>query len=241
MPPTYNGPQQMGPSGPSLDPVAAISYGWNAVMKDFGGVAVPIVVALLVMVVPAVILGFMRGLITGLVGPKLDSVVVSIVSIGLQGVTQIVSLTLQSFIFGGLVQFTLGVCRGQKPAMNVVFSGGPFFLPMLGGQILYALGIGAGFLLCLVPGVILACGWICYQPFIVDKGLGPIEALGASWRLTTGQRMNIFLYLLLTIAVAIAGMLALCVGALLIAAPVVAIANAYLYLKLIGEEPRALN
>ena len=210
-------------------------------MKDFGGVAVPIVVALLVMVVPAVILGFMRGLIIGLVGSKLDSAVLSIISIGLQGVTQILSLTLQSFIFGGLVQFTLGVCRGQKPTLNVVFSGGPFFLPMLGGQILYALGLGVGVLLCVVPAIILACGWVCYQPFIVDKGLGPIQALGASWRLTTGQRMSIFLYLLLTFAVGLAGVLALCVGALLISAPVVAIANAYLYLKLTGEEPRALN
>jgi hypothetical protein len=230
-----------GPSGAKLDPVEPIAFAWNAVMKDFGGVAVPVVVATLVIALPAFVLNFTLSMLVGILTPKLDPTVATIINIGGQCVTQLLSLGLQAFMFGGLVQFTLGVCRGQKPALNVVFSGGRFFLPMLGGQLLYALGIAAGMPFCAVPAAILACGWACYQPFIVDKGLGPIEALGASWRLTQGSKGNIFLYLLLCIGVGIAGALALCVGALLVASPVVAVANAYLYLKLQGEQPRALG
>ncbi|MEO8904962.1 MAG: hypothetical protein ABI488_21180 [Polyangiaceae bacterium] len=239
VPPSYNGPQQPGGNVPPLDPVAAVAFGWNAVMKDFAAVAVPIVVALLVMVVPAAALNFTWSLMVGILTTKLDPTIATLLRVAGQCVTQVLSLGSQAFIFGGLIQFTLGVCRGQRPAFNVVFSGGRFFLPMLGGQLLYALALGVGFVMCMVPAGILACGFICYQPFIVDKGLGPIDALGASWRLTTGFKLNIFLYLLLSMAVGLLGVLALCVGAVLISWPVLAIANCYLYVKLIGEEPRA--
>ncbi len=231
----------MGPSGSAFDPVAAVAFGWNAVMKDFGGVAVPIIVALLVMQAPALVIGIIRGVLTALLSSKLDPGVAAILAVGGQSIAALLSIIMQSFILGGLVKFSLAVCRGLRPPLNVVFSGGSFFLPMLGGYLLYGLGLGLGFLLCIAPLVILACGWVCYQPFIVDKGLGPIEALTNSWRVTTGHRLNIFLYLLLSFAVGLAGMLAFCVGALLISAPVIMIANAYVYLKLTGEEPRALG
>jgi len=38
--------------------------------------------------------------------------------------------------------------------------------------------------------------------------------------------------------VGIAGALACCIGALLVSFPVLMVGNAYLYLKLIGEQPR---
>ena len=43
---------------------------------------------------------------------------------------------------------------------------------------------------------------------------------------------------LLSAVVVIAGVLACCVGALLVSVPVLVIGNAYVYLKLIGEQPR---
>ncbi|HEY1532373.1 MAG TPA: hypothetical protein VGF76_00090 [Polyangiaceae bacterium] len=46
------------------------------------------------------------------------------------------------------------------------------------------------------------------------------------------------MYLLLSFLVVVAGLAALCVGALLISAPVLIISNVYLYLKLTGEQPR---
>jgi uncharacterized membrane protein len=160
------------------------------------------------------------------------------VTIGGQGLTQLVSVPVQAYVFAGINQFALRVCRAEKPELNAVFSGGPFFLPMLGAQLLYSLGAGLGMVMCLVPGIILACGWLFYQQFVVDKRLGPVEALSASWRVTTGQRVNMFLYLLLSFGVGVAGLFALCFGALLISAPVLVIANVYLYLKMTGQQPR---
>jgi uncharacterized membrane protein len=221
-----------------FSPIEAVSFGWNAVTKNFSALAAPLIIAVLVFATPSIVLGFARGFVTALLGPHLDPALRSVIAVAGGVLSQIIAIPLQAFIFSGINQFLLRACRGEKPELNVVFSGGRFFLPMLGGQLLYAMGVGLGIVLCLIPGVILSCGWFLYQPFIVDKGLGPVEALTASWRATAGQRGNIFVYLLLSCAVGLAGFAALCIGALIISVPVLMIANMYVYLKLIGEEPR---
>jgi uncharacterized membrane protein len=109
---------------------------------------------------------------------------------------------------------------------------------MLLGTFLYTLGVTVGFAACIVPGLFLYAGWIAYSAFIVDKGMGGTEALKASWHATTPHRTNIIVYALLSGLVGLAGALACCIGALLVSFPVLMIGNAYLYLKLIGEQPR---
>jgi len=120
----------------------------------------------------------------------------------------------------------------------VVFSGGRYFAPMLGATILYSLGVGFGLALCLVPGVFLFAGWVAYSAFIVDKGLGGVEALKASWQATTPHRTTLMVYAVLSWVVVFVGELACCVGVILVSFPVLMIGNAYVYLKLIGEQPR---
>jgi hypothetical protein len=238
VPPAYGGPQQPPNGPPTFSPVDAVAFGWNAVTKNFASVALPIVLAVLVAALPAIVLGFIRGFVLGLLGPRLDAGAQMAISAGGQGLTQLIAMPVQAYMLGGINHFALRVCRGDRPELNAVFSGGQFFLPMLGGQLLYSFGAAAGLVFCLIPGVILICGWLFYQQLIVDKGLGPIDALSASWRITNGQRLNVFVYLLLNIAVIVAGLAAFCVGALLVSVPVIAIANVYLYLKLSGEQPR---
>jgi uncharacterized membrane protein len=53
-----------------------------------------------------------------------------------------------------------------------------------------------------------------YQNAIVDKNMGIIESLGYSWNLTKGNGLNLFVILLFSICVIIAGCLALIVGLL---------------------------
>ena len=152
---------------------------------------------------------------------------------------QLVLTTLvQGYIMGGVVLFALRVARGEKPEFGVVFSGGKYFASVCGATLLYNFAVGFGALFCLVPGLFLAACWVAYLPFIVDKNLGAVDSLKASWQATTPHRMNLIVYMLLSFLVGVAGVLACCIGALLVSAPVVMIGNAYLYLKLIGEEPR---
>jgi len=204
---------------------------------------VPLAVAAFVSTLPSGVIGGIRGGVAGALAASgsADPTVLMLINGGGSLVSYLVSIVVQAFILGGVVQFSLRVARGEKPDFGAVFAGGRYFVPMLGATLLYTMAITVGFLACVVPGLFLCAGWIAYSAFIVDKGLGGVEALKASWQATAPYRTNIIVYVLLSVLVGIAGALACCIGALLVSFPVLMIGNAFLYLKLIGEQPRLPN
>ena len=197
----------------------------------------------LVSSLPSVVLGTARGLTVGVLtaSGSVDPTVLALVNGGGSLLSSVVSVVSQAYILGGVVQFCLRVARGEKPEFGVVFSGGRYFASMVGASLLYTFGVVFGVMACIIPGLILCVGWIVYSAFVVDKGLGSVDALKASWQATKPYRINIFVFLLLSFLVGLAGVLACCVGALLVSYPVLMIGNAYLYLKLTGEQPRLPN
>ncbi len=208
--------------------------------KDFAGVALPIAVAAFVSALPGIILGAIRGGVVGALSASgsVDSTVILLINSVSGVVNFVIGVLVQAYIMGGIVLFALRVARGDKPEFGVVFSGGRFFLPLFGATLLYQFAGGVGFALCIVPGLIVFAGWAAYSAFIVDKNMGAMDSLGASWAATAPYRMNIIIYFILVFFVFVAGLLACGIGALLVSFPVVTIGNAYLYLKLIGEQPR---
>src|ERR1700748_3063729 len=57
----------------------------------------------------------------------------------------------------------------------------PFVLPVAGAGILAAIGIAIGFVLIIVPGLILLTFWSLIVPEIVIGGGGALVAVGARW------------------------------------------------------------
>lgn len=66
------------------------------------------------------------------------------------------------------------------------------FLPIIGLGILMGLAIGLGFVLLIVPGVMLAVAWCVAVPSYVIEQTGIIGAFGRSAELTRGNRWRIF-------------------------------------------------
>lgn len=94
--------------------------------------------------------------------------------------------------------------------------------------LLYGLIIGVGTLLLIIPGIIFGLMFMFYGYVMVEKGLGPIEALKESKRLTAGVKWDLFLFSLLAIGLNLLGVLALIVG-VLATMTVTFIAMAHLY------------
>lgn len=72
------------------------------------------------------------------------------------------------------------------------------YLAYFGQAILLALGVMAGFILLIIPGVIIACRWVMAPVLLVGRGDGAVEGLGRSWELTRGHALTIFLASLVT-------------------------------------------
>lgn len=105
------------------------------------------------------------------------------------------------------------------------------FWSFLGTNILYGFIVLFGYVLFIVPGIIATVTFMFATYFVVDKGLGPIEALKASARITKGNRLRLLAFVGAGMLISLLGMLALVVG-LFVAVPVVSLAGVQAYRRL---------
>ncbi len=68
----------------------------------------------------------------------------------------------------------------------------PFLLPVAGASILAAIGIFIGFVLIIVPGLILLTFWSLIVPAIVLGGVPAMSSFGQSWRTVRGYAWHVF-------------------------------------------------
>lgn len=112
-----------------------------------------------------------------------------------------------------------------------LFSQYRYTIHYLIGSILYGLIVAFGLVLLIVPGLIFAIRMQLWSYFIVDRHLGPIAALKASWKVTKGSSVNLLLFDILVGLVTLVGAMLLGLG-LLVAVPVTSLAMAWVYRKL---------
>ncbi|MGI4764686.1 MAG: hypothetical protein ACRYGP_06435, partial [Janthinobacterium lividum] len=114
-------------------------------------------------------------------------------------------------LYGIVVWAALGDLRGARFGLGAAVGASlRAFLPNLGVSILYLIGISFGFLLLVVPGVMLQCAWLVVIPANMAEGTGVLGAFGRSRALTSGHRWSLFgLLLLYGVAVVIVGLVAL--------------------------------
>lgn len=139
----------------------------------------------------------------------------------------------------GLIKIALDFVEGKKAEFMDLFRHYNLFVKYFIGSTIYGLLIGLGLILLIIPGIFLIIRLQFYNFLIVDKGLGPIEALKASWQLTKGSSMNLFLYGLAALGVILLGLLALVVG-IVVAIPVTMLATAFIYRKLANRTTAAI-
>jgi uncharacterized membrane protein len=170
-------------------------------------------------------------------------------SYALIGVGYLVSIVVVSFLMPGIVRIFLGVAQGRQPAFGELFGGADRFLPVLGflllalvvasistvrfllpGLVLQALAT----IVFLVPTIYIECGLLLTVFLIVDQGLGPIDAIQASWRATNGQKLKIFLFGIVANVIALGSLIACCLP-VLAAMPVIGLATTIIYLRISGR------
>lgn len=87
---------------------------------------------------------------------------------------------------GVLVQME-GFASGTAPSLgDALMTGLSRTLPLIGGSLLFTLGVFAGMILLVVPGVVLAGYWVlCFVTAVVDRK-GPVQCLSYSYHLIRG-------------------------------------------------------
>jgi uncharacterized membrane protein len=137
----------------------------------------------------------------------------------------------------GIARGVLAITDGHRFAVSTMFRFENIVTVIVAG-LLVGLATAVGVLLCVLPGIVVAFLSQFYVWFIVDKRLGAVDAIKASFRLISNNVGAMVLFFLATVLAYLVGAL-LCGVGLLAAVPVIYIAQGYTYRKLQGEQVAA--
>jgi uncharacterized membrane protein len=70
------------------------------------------------------------------------------------------------------------------------------------------------FITLIIPGIIVGCRLSLISYLVMDKGLGPVEAIETSWKMTRGHFWTIFGLAIVSIFILLLGLIMLIVGVL---------------------------
>ncbi len=131
----------------------------------------------------------------------------------------------------GLLKISLGLVDGASVNFDDLYSHCKLVWKFLVVQALVGLIVVVGVILLVIPGIIFGIKLQFAPYFVIDKGMGPIAAIKASWIITGGSVVNLFFFGILIGLIYLLGLLVFGVG-LLVAIPVTGLALAGVYRKL---------
>ncbi len=103
------------------------------------------------------------------------------------------AVLLSSLMMAGSLDGLIKTAWGKPTSLaDCLTTGVTKTLPVLGLYILWFLGVGLGWLLLLVPGLIVMTMWSAAMPVLIGENIGVIAAFGRSRELTRGSRWSIF-------------------------------------------------
>lgn len=221
-------PYQGGGGGQRLDVGTAVSYGWNKFSENVG----PFIMLVLGVFVALILVSAISQLV---IIPTINT---SDNSIGLLfwlafSVSLFLQLVVGFAVQAGVYRAGLGVTQGRTPSFSM-FTEGTNFGPYILTAIVVALGAAIGYMLCFIPGII----WLFFTVFAplraLDKGEGPGDAIKGSIDMVKDNLGEVFLIILVTGLIYVAGAL-LCGIGLLVSIPVALVAICWTYRVILGE------
>ncbi len=195
----------------------ALRFGWNTTKNNLDFFVKLLIAFGLLFIIPAVIAGAVLPINTFL---------------GI--ILYIADYSLTILIFMGLVKIALRFCDNEKGQLKDLFSQYRLFFKYLLASILYSLIVVAGVILLIIPGIIWGIKFWFFDYFVIDKKLGPIEALKQSSAITRGARWQLLGFFIVMGLINLLGALSFLVG-LFITIPVTMLAIAFVYRKLLAQ------
>jgi len=157
------------------------------------------------------------------------------IAVGLGGLLLSVGIFVVAILMvAGLTRGALAATRGEPVTFGMFFSFEGFGR-VLGAMLLVSL-IAVVSVITIVGPLFVAFFFYFTVMFVIDKGLGPIEAMKASFDLAKNNVGPTILVILLSYVIDFVGSLACGVG-VLVSTPLTYLFGAHLYRRLIGEQP----
>jgi hypothetical protein len=133
-----------------------------------------------------------------------------------------------AILMAGLYKAALKHVRGEAIAVGDMFDLKDVLGPIIVAWVLTTIGTAIGFVLCILPGIVVNALWMFTQLLIVDKGMDGVAAMRESFNTLRGEWLMAALFLFVIFLIAAAGALACGVG-ILITIPIAILSITILY------------
>jgi uncharacterized membrane protein len=137
------------------------------------------------------------------------------------------------WMFAGLYNAAFKQIRGEEISVRDLFSGGKYFLRILGAGLLIGIGVDIGIFLCIVPGLVFAGVTFLTYPMIIEGRKGVIDAIKSSIEVTKKDWIMFTVFAIALVIIAEAGAIACGVG-ILATLPLLFLSHALAYRDLVG-------
>ena len=231
-----------------------LQFGWNCVKKQ------PIVVAIFLVAqigMQAVSQGgSVIQTVLGMGGDRDLAIIGNLIYL----LAIVVNIFVSAWFMVGMTRVQLRVASGGDADFADLFNAGGHYWRALGATLLYYLmiGIPAGLAVGLAAGLavnletpipffvvipplfvyvtVLGLGLLFYLFLLIDQNCGPVESLRQSWKLTKGHKGKLFVFLLISTALNLLGVLVCCVG-VLVTMSITLLGLGWIYLNLQHRAP----
>ena len=229
--------------GGGYEAPAAFAYGWKQFTKNAG----PLVLGTLLVLVVGIVFSLLGQLIantlfsssgpTVVVNQSTGAVAVSggrgfFAGLGANAIVSFIGQVAATLAGAALLRMGFDIVDGKQPSIGSAFQGWDK-VQLVVASLLVSIATAIGIVLCILPGLVVAILCAFTTAFVVDRGLGAVEAIKASIDLVRNNIGATLLWILLAIVTALVGAI-LCGIGLLVAIPVIVVSQAYTVRALTG-------
>lgn len=204
-----------------------ISEAWRRTKGNKGTVWLGV----LLYIVAQAVLMYVAGVISGY--PAFNPAAAAEVPLTPQLIYQLLVAVVGAPLFAGMVMIGIKIARDKPVSGTEVFAHFDKILPLAVASVLMYILIIIGLVLLILPGIYLLVAYMLALPLIVDKGLGPWQALETSRKAITKHWFPFFGFLIVLLLLYLAGALALLIG-LIWVVPLLTIAYGVVYRNIFG-------
>jgi len=233
-PPGYEQPYTVG---------EAFNYGWRKFQQNVGPILLAALAYIAIIVAIEIVFFLIFG---GLASASTDPVYEDGVLVGYEtsgggffmsllvsAIFGVVFVVLAAIMQAGIARGVLAITYGREISVGTLFKFDNVVTVILAG-LLVGLAYGIGLILCIIPGIVVLFFSQFYIWFIVDKQMGAIDAIKASFSFVNRNVGTLIGFFLASLVAYFVGAL-LCGIGLLVAIPVIYVAQGYTYRRLQGE------
>jgi uncharacterized membrane protein len=147
--------------------------------------------------------------------------------------SSVVPVILQGAMIIGLHIMAIKKLQGRTPEFADVFKGFNYFVPGLVAALLISVGVFAGMILCIVPGLVIAAATMFSYLFIVDRNMDFWPAIQASHEVVKNDYVGFTIFFLALGILQMIGAL-LCFVGILVTLPIMYCAITVAYKETVG-------